>query len=64
MNDLQLAAKRAIRKYGSARKASEATGVHFTLLSMLSTGKRQTASEVTGLRLGIKRRVSYERVAP
>jgi hypothetical protein len=56
MAHLKIAAEKAIKKHGSLRKAGKALGIHYSLLSLLASGQRTTASEATLEKLGLKER--------
>lgn len=47
-----------IKQHGSLRKAAAVTGVHYSLLSRLQSGKRLPTDDVAR-RLGLKKKVVY-----
>ncbi len=63
MNALQKAARDAIVKYGSVRKAANQVGVNYALLHKISTGTRKTVSPETAAKLGLEFRPTWVKVA-
>jgi hypothetical protein len=56
MANLKQAASQAIKTHGSLRKAADKLNIHYTLLSMLASGKRTSASPETLEKLGLRAR--------
>jgi hypothetical protein len=55
MNILQATAREAIKKHGGLIKASNALKVNSSVLSLMASGQKRSASPKTLKRLGLKR---------
>ena len=52
MSELQKAARMAIAKAGTVRKAAELLGIDYTLLHRIASGKRRSVRPATLAKLG------------